>query len=63
MPKRMLFRFSDGEREWRYGNDDPPRRGDTLMINGRAWSIETVEPDVEGAWLVTLSPAEPQTDG
>ena len=63
MPTRMLFRFSDGEREWLYGDDDPQQPGDTLVINGRALSIETVEPDIEGAWLVTLSPAEPQTDG
>jgi hypothetical protein len=63
MPKRTLFLFSDGEREWRYGEDDPPQPGDTLTRNGRAWSIETVEPDVEGAWLVvTLSPAEPQAE-
>ena len=56
MPKRTLFLFSDGEREWRYGEDDPPQPGDTLTRNGRAWSIETVEPDVEGAcWSSTAS--------
>ena len=58
----MLFRFSDGEREWRYGEDEPPQPGDTMLVNGRAWSVESVEPDVEGAWLVTLSPSEPQGD-
>jgi hypothetical protein len=47
-PKGILFRFSDGEREWRYGDDDPPQPGDRLMINGRAWSIETAEPQADG---------------
>ena len=62
MPNRMLLRFSNGEREWRYGADDPPQPGDTVTSHGGAWRIDAVEPYGEGAWLVTLSPAEPHAD-